>query len=532
MADEIGLNIGQQGIYRLLGGLEPASVETRRLHTKEVSISGQTYNALVVYDGSGGGSGGGDGAILDGVDSGIKATVFDYTNANPLAVRLSDTNGDYVAAGAGTQYTEDDASAANPIGGQMVARRRDTPAAETDADGDVTALNCTSKGEIYVKHLDTVTVDGTVFIDDNGGSITVDGTVTANQGTDPWVVGDGGGSLTVDGTVAVSNPDEQYADNYLIVGTEKGNLILGTDGTNYQIVSVNASGHVAVQDGGGSLTVDGTVAVTQDTSPWVVGDGGGSITVDGTVAVTQDTSPWVIGDGGGSITVDGTVTANQGTDPWVIGDGGGSITIDGTVALSNPSEQYADGAADNGTEKGNIVLGSDGSNFYYLTCNSSGQLSTEVEGDIAHDAEDSGNPVKIGGKADETLPANVATGDRVDGWFDRRGRLNVTFYYTGDPVVYNVISTGSGAEIVALTSGTVHVVLSVAVTNANSGTGTQFTLTSNSVTKFGMWVAPLYGFTHTFHRGLPMTLSQNLAWACAPSVSTVYINVEYVSIAT
>src|SRR4030042_1882678 len=52
-----------------------------------------------------------DGAILDGVDSDIKATVLDYGNSNPLAVRLTNTDGDYVAAGAGTQYTEGDTDA-------------------------------------------------------------------------------------------------------------------------------------------------------------------------------------------------------------------------------------------------------------------------------------------------------------------------------------------------------------------------------------------------------------------------------------
>lgn len=35
-------------------------------------------------------------------------------------------------------------------------------------------------------------------INDNGGSLTVDGTVTANAGTGPWPVTDNGGSLTVD----------------------------------------------------------------------------------------------------------------------------------------------------------------------------------------------------------------------------------------------------------------------------------------------------------------------------------------------
>jgi len=112
--------------------------------------------------------GAGDGAILDGVTSSIKATVLDFTNSNPLAVRLSDTNGDYVAAGAGTQYTEDDAAAVNPVGGQTIARRRDSLASETTTDGDNTALNCTAKGELYVKQTDAVPVT------DNSGSLTVD----------------------------------------------------------------------------------------------------------------------------------------------------------------------------------------------------------------------------------------------------------------------------------------------------------------------------------------------------------------------
>lgn len=46
------------------------------------------------------GGGASDGAIVDGADSGIKATVKDYANSNPLVVVLSDTSGDpYVASG-------------------------------------------------------------------------------------------------------------------------------------------------------------------------------------------------------------------------------------------------------------------------------------------------------------------------------------------------------------------------------------------------------------------------------------------------
>lgn len=44
---------------------------------------------------------GADGATVDGVTSSIRGTVLDYTNSNPVAVRLTDTNGDYVSPSGG-----------------------------------------------------------------------------------------------------------------------------------------------------------------------------------------------------------------------------------------------------------------------------------------------------------------------------------------------------------------------------------------------------------------------------------------------
>ena len=267
-----------------------------------------------------------DGAIVDGVSSSIKATVFDYSNSNPLAVVLRDTNGDYVSVGGGTQYTEDVAAAADPVGtavnlvradtpgaitstngdnvaqrgtnygaafvqvvnssgsfvdtigggtqdtedvasvadpvgNQLIARRRDSLSAETTTDGDNTALNSTSKGELYVKHVDTIAVtqSGTwdeVGINDSGNSITVD---------------DGGSSLTVDGTVSVSGTvtvDSELptaaalADNTANPTVPAvGAFLMGFDGTNWDRVRADG-GSVFIQDGGNSITVDGTVSVT------------------------------------------------------------------------------------------------------------------------------------------------------------------------------------------------------------------------------------------------------------------------------
>lgn len=106
-------------------------------------------------------------------------------NQVPLSTNLS---GELrvTGGGGGTQYVEDDVSAVNPTGTQQIARRRDALVSETTADGDVTAVNCTAKGEIYVKQTDVVPVSDnatTLSIDDGAGSITIDGTITANAGT-------------------------------------------------------------------------------------------------------------------------------------------------------------------------------------------------------------------------------------------------------------------------------------------------------------------------------------------------------------
>lgn len=54
-----------------------------------------------------------------------------------------------------------------------------------------------------------------------------------------------------------------------------------------------------------------------------------------------------------------------------------------------------------------------------------GSSALQQQGNVAHDAVDSGNPLKIGGKAATTRPTAVAAADRVDAWFDALGRLIV-----------------------------------------------------------------------------------------------------------
>ena len=172
----------------------------------------------------------------------------------------------------------------------------------------------------------TQTVDGTVALDT--ASLAALETITVDTITNPVTVDTIANPIIVD---IINNP-------VAVTGTffQATQPISGT-------VSVNQP--VAITDNDSSITVDGTVAINNFPS---------TQTVDGTVAldtaslaaletITVDaiTNPVTIQDGGNSITVDGTVSVNQ---PVAITDNDSSITVDGTVAINNfPSTQTVDG---------------------------------------------------------------------------------------------------------------------------------------------------------------------------------------------
>ena len=101
---------------------------------------------------------GADGAILDGASGAIKATVLDYTNSNPIAVRLTDANGDIASVGAGTQYA-DGAVRGTSTGTLLMV----------DDGTNIQSVAGTAAGLLKV---DASGV--TVPISDNSGSLTVD----------------------------------------------------------------------------------------------------------------------------------------------------------------------------------------------------------------------------------------------------------------------------------------------------------------------------------------------------------------------
>lgn len=80
---------------------------------------------------------------------------------------------------------------------------------------------------------------------------------------------------------------------------------------------------------------------------------------------------------------------------------------------------------------GAYLLGWDGTQWVRVDVDTNGVLKVvggtaasadQVQGNVAHDAVDSGNPVKIGGVASDAAPTAVAVGDRANGWFGLNGQ--------------------------------------------------------------------------------------------------------------
>lgn len=263
------------------------------------------------------------------------------------------------------------------------------------------------------------------------------GTVAATQS--------GSWATTVSGTVAVSAASLPLPTG---ASTAAKQPALGTAGT--------ASADVITVQGVASmvaLKVDGS-GVTQPVSGTVtIQDGGGSITVDGTVAATQS-GTW-------------TVTGAGGTFP--VTDSGGSLTIDAPVGTP-AFVRLSDGAAAITTLP--VSLASVPSH----AVTNAGTFAVQAAGDVAHDAADSGAPIKVGAKA-ETSPKGitlVADADRTDLYADADGVLMVKLNTSGADFISERVSNTDGASTAfsnfTAVAGTKNAITTLSVFRTDAGT--------------------------------------------------------------
>ncbi len=367
-----------------------------------------------------------------------------------LSVQLVDGSGNQVTSfGGGTQYSEDAAHSTGATGTLALVVRADTAASTAGTDGDYAALITDANGRLHVNVGNTVTVASHAVTNAGTFAVQVDGSaLTALQLLDDAVNTDGSA-----------------------VGT-KGYAIGGTDGTNFQTISVTSAGLVNIADGSGSITVDnGGTFVVQ---------------IDGT-ALTRLTDIETNTDSG-AVVGNGTAAAAQ------------------RVTIANDSTGILAGVTTVTT---------------VTTC------STLTGSGVAHDAADSGNPHKIGAKAETSLSGItlVADGDRtdlyagVDGVLITRPHCNLEDIVSG-----NASNTdGTSTSVISAAGSGVKMYLTSATITNTSATDTYCELKSGSTVRWTVSVPANGGVVISFPVPLPPNAA-NEAWNfdMGAAVTTAY----------
>ena len=167
-----------------------------------------------------------DNATISVVGSGTEATAQRVTiatdstgvlsvddNGSSLTIDGTVTVGNPGDIGGGTQYTEDAAAAANPVGTAPILIRTDTPATQVTTDGDNVAQRGTNYGAAYVQ---LVTSGGSYIDSVGGGTEYTEDVATAN----PIV----GKAIMVERDDALTTVTPVEGDNIGLRGTAEGAL--------------------------------------------------------------------------------------------------------------------------------------------------------------------------------------------------------------------------------------------------------------------------------------------------------------------
>jgi hypothetical protein len=258
-------------------------------------------------------------AVTDG-----DVAVVGMTAQRALKVTLFDTAGNEQAAGGGTQYTEDAAAAANPVGTALIVIREDARAGGlVTTDGDNVACRGTNAGELYVKDFDVEDrVDGIegllTTIDSDTGALA--GTVGGSElQVDLVSPGTAAGSLGKAEDAAHTTGDVGVAA--LTVRQDTAAALSGTDG-DYQPIITDGSGRVHVNVGN-TVTV-GSHAVT-NAGTFAVQESGTHVLVDD-AAFTPATT---------KVSMVGFEADESSTDSVDEGDGGAArMTLDRKVIVT------------------------------------------------------------------------------------------------------------------------------------------------------------------------------------------------------
>jgi hypothetical protein len=240
--------------------------------------------------------------VVNTAGSSAVTSLYQVGGTDGTLARILSTNasGHLNIADGGNSITVDGTVAATQSGAWNITNITGTVSLPTGAATETTlsALNTKVPANLTVTATRllvdgsgvTQPVSGTVTIQDGGNTITVDGTVAATQ-SGTWSVRtqDGAGNAVTSRASGASRPFDvaivdgsgnqittfgggtEYADG-TTVATPTGSAILGWDGTAVQVIRTDASGVMAIQDNGGSITIDGTVTANAGTGTFNTSD--------------------------------------------------------------------------------------------------------------------------------------------------------------------------------------------------------------------------------------------------------------------
>lgn len=253
-----------------------------------------------------------------------------------------------------------------------------------------------------------------VNIQDGGNSITVDGTVAVtNDGINTIAGAVSGTEMQVDVVAALPAGTNNIGDVDVL------SVIPGTGATN--LGKAEDSGHSTGDVGVMMLGVrneghDDFSGTDKDYVP-IATDATGDVYANIRHSLPSGTS--LIGKVGIDQTTPGTTNkVSLGTDIVTVKT---DQTTHGTTdkvasdltLIKGTATSVGNGTANNGCQR--VTIASDNTAFSII-----------ASGNIAHDSADSGNPIKIGGRASTTPVTAVAANDRVDAFFDVQGRQVVS----------------------------------------------------------------------------------------------------------
>jgi hypothetical protein len=182
-------------------------------------------------------------------------------------------------------------------------------------------------------------------------------------------------------------------------------------------------------------------------------------------------------------------------------------------------------------------------NSYPLTADTTGVLCTgatfsgtvTVQGDVAHDGVDSGNPVKTGGKALTADQTAVSSGDRTNGLYDVLGKQVTIPVLRGQKGKQTTTITSSAAETTIVTAGAAGVFLDiyriiVSNTSASDGSCTIKEATSGTtVWVFAVKAGTTGGFSGDAGSATPQAAAAANWTATCTSLASWIITASYVS---